>query len=404
MGLCLVSVAAGVLLSGVAGYSYAAEGKKSGAKPTPKKTTLSFQETVAYMKDKLGPKREALRKQGYQTPFLVVQDETKSAAGAAGKKSSSGSEQSSVRISINVASPHGLGAWVTLLEAPIYLIAESDRAKPMGMNKDSCEFADEPNTTSVYMETYPNPQLAMRKSGGFSKEDLDALLDSYEGICKKSPMSAVESDSFSSFNKMIPFSAMFDSGAEHKATQFGSSDTDATISDDAEAAVVSEEDKSIAELSKLGVKVYAPGDNAELSWRQLAGYATIKEEISDTILNYLKHPDIYDSIVTRTRERFESNRPRAILFEGPPGTGLVLSHTATTHTVTTHATKCFRLPYYILTNISRKLTSLVFILMQQDYERAPYSWGLQQAHGSPTGGSHSEQILRRKRKNTYKGM
>ena len=92
-----------------------------------------------------------------------------------------------------------------------------------------------------------------------------------------------------------------------------------------QAGVATQEDKHIAELNKLGIKVYAPGENAELQWKQLAGYRAVKEEISDTVLNYLQHPDIYDSIARGTRERFESNRPRALLFEGPPGTGKTMS-------------------------------------------------------------------------------
>lgn len=42
-------------------------------------------------------------------------------------------------------------------------------------------------------------------------------------------------------------------------------------------------------------------------------------EIEDTILLALKNPDVYDKIARGTRCRFETNRPRAVLFEGPPG-------------------------------------------------------------------------------------
>lgn len=35
----------------------------------------------------------------------------------------------------------------------------------------------------------------------------------------------------------------------------------------------------------------------------------------------LQSPEIYDDIARGTRRKFESNRPRAVLFEGPPGTG-----------------------------------------------------------------------------------
>lgn len=45
----------------------------------------------------------------------------------------------------------------------------------------------------------------------------------------------------------------------------------------------------------------------------------ICREIEDTILLALQKPDVYDDIARGTRRKFESNRPRAVLFEGPPG-------------------------------------------------------------------------------------
>lgn len=42
-------------------------------------------------------------------------------------------------------------------------------------------------------------------------------------------------------------------------------------------------------------------------------------EIEDTILLALHSPEVYDDIARGTRRKFETNRPRAVLFEGPPG-------------------------------------------------------------------------------------
>lgn len=42
-------------------------------------------------------------------------------------------------------------------------------------------------------------------------------------------------------------------------------------------------------------------------------------EIEDTVLLALHNPEVYDNIARETRQKFESNRPRAVLFEGPPG-------------------------------------------------------------------------------------
>ncbi|KAL2630020.1 hypothetical protein R1flu_014706 [Riccia fluitans] len=85
--------------------------------------------------------------------------------------------------------------------------------------------------------------------------------------------------------------------------------------------------KVLEALESMGVKVYGVGTNADgtdiekVSWDTLAGYHEQKREIEDTVLLALKRPDVYDTIARGTRRKYESNRPRAILFEGPPGTG-----------------------------------------------------------------------------------
>ncbi|KAL4628278.1 hypothetical protein ACB092_05G225600 [Castanea dentata] len=86
-------------------------------------------------------------------------------------------------------------------------------------------------------------------------------------------------------------------------------------------------EKSVASLESMGVKVYgldeAPvySSNIEISWDNIAGYDQQKREIEDTILLALHSPEVYDDIAHETRRKFESNRPRAVLFDGPPGTG-----------------------------------------------------------------------------------
>ncbi|KFK30962.1 hypothetical protein AALP_AA6G050000 [Arabis alpina] len=86
-------------------------------------------------------------------------------------------------------------------------------------------------------------------------------------------------------------------------------------------------DKSISQLESMGVRIYGVnkplGDDSvdEISWDNIAGYDQQKREIEDTILMALHSPEVYDDIVRGTRSKFESNRPRAVLFEGPPGTG-----------------------------------------------------------------------------------
>jgi hypothetical protein len=72
-------------------------------------------------------------------------------------------------------------------------------------------------------------------------------------------------------------------------------------------------------LSRFGASVYHSDEC--LSWDTLAGYDELKQRVEETVTLALKYPEVYDMIARSTRERFETNRPKAILFEGPPGTG-----------------------------------------------------------------------------------
>ena len=56
-----------------------------------------------------------------------------------------------------------------------------------------------------------------------------------------------------------------------------------------------------------------------------AGYADQKQQIEDTLLLALLHPEVYENIAKGTRRHPSNNKPRAVLFEGPPGTGKTTS-------------------------------------------------------------------------------
>ena len=86
--------------------------------------------------------------------------------------------------------------------------------------------------------------------------------------------------------------------------------------------------RRLDQLRGLGVTVYEDYlSQNPLTWNYLAGYVDIKQEIQDTLVNALAHPEIYDAIAKQTRQEYEEDacRPRAILFEGPPGTGKTLT-------------------------------------------------------------------------------
>ncbi|MCP4133954.1 MAG: ATP-binding protein [bacterium] len=72
-------------------------------------------------------------------------------------------------------------------------------------------------------------------------------------------------------------------------------------------------------LQKLGASTIT--GNEGINWDYFAGYEEVKRKIRESIILPLRNSDVYDSIARMTRKVFESNRPRAILFEGPPGVG-----------------------------------------------------------------------------------
>jgi SpoVK/Ycf46/Vps4 family AAA+-type ATPase len=73
------------------------------------------------------------------------------------------------------------------------------------------------------------------------------------------------------------------------------------------------------DLESLGATIFNPAHAPD--WEYLAGYENTKEQVTETVINSLKHPEVYEQIARKTRKTFESNQPRAVLFEGPPGTG-----------------------------------------------------------------------------------
>jgi len=87
--------------------------------------------------------------------------------------------------------------------------------------------------------------------------------------------------------------------------------------EDPERAAIREDVKK--NLDELGVIVYE--GNEDFTWDCIAGYEEIKKEVKDIIIYPFKYPEIYKSIAASTRVDSRSNLPRAVLFEGPAGTG-----------------------------------------------------------------------------------
>lgn len=133
------------------------------------------------------------------------------------------------------------------------------------------------------------PEIEFLKQGSFSPTELDALVSILQIAGEKSALSRTM----------------------ERRNPSGASSTN----------------KSVASLEGMGIRVYGLDEphvgssSEEISWDTIAGYDQQKREIEDTVLLALRSPEVYDDIARGTRRKFESNRPRAVLFEGPPGTG-----------------------------------------------------------------------------------
>ena len=82
----------------------------------------------------------------------------------------------------------------------------------------------------------------------------------------------------------------------------------------------------IERLEALGIKVVMPespdeGSRGENEWDALAGSASVREVLEESLLLPLLHPEVYEEVMKGTRREAVAPHAKAVLFTGPPGCG-----------------------------------------------------------------------------------
>ncbi|KAL3129920.1 CDC48-like AAA ATPase [Cryptosporidium hominis] len=139
---------------------------------------------------------------------------------------------------------------------------------------------------------------------------------------------------FDSFSKNLLTDTLIDlntvlSSAENTANEFDQHPRESDFLNKDSSSNIYHDDNVIPLLENLGVQVFLNRDNCDSHrnlWDSLGGYQDVKRQIEEHILLSFKYPDVLDKIVNGTRAQSNSNnRPKLILFEGPPGTGKTTS-------------------------------------------------------------------------------
>lgn len=190
--------------------------------------------------------------------------------------------------------------------------------------------------------------LLLYKTEGFTEADVDAVVDSYITAWSSSPDDQLPGSFLSNFTDVLDALRIGGGGGGKQAFD---PDQDGPYSSSSQHPVPPPSPFSrppltrggsvvergggggaagagndpVSRLRKLGAEVFEKETEEKLDWTCLAGYDSIKAEVEDTVVMALQHAEAYDAIARQTRERYESNRPRAVLFEGPPGTGKTLT-------------------------------------------------------------------------------
>lgn len=164
-------------------------------------------------------------------------------------------------------------------------------------------------------DPYDNFKFVLEKNVDFHQTDVDVILKVYEEAFKpkRTPLGVGVDQNKTNQSPNKPRSR---SKSKSGLNPFSGSNQEEGDVDDSPQGV----------LEKHGCTVFVPGvKRNELDWDYLAGYDSVKRDIEDTVLLALTHGHIYDQITQGTRMKDETNRPKCVLFEGPPGCGKTTS-------------------------------------------------------------------------------
>lgn len=165
-------------------------------------------------------------------------------------------------------------------------------------------------------------KLVLEKMVDFNELDTDMILNAAEHCLKmqKSANDDADEDESPAKSRFSARNAKKNKQGDEMSSEAGSDDSGDT--------------DPVSLLEKHSCTVFLP-DKIEnkLDWDYLAGYEPIKRSIEDTVMLALTHGDVYDQITSLTRMKNETNRPKCVLFEGPPGCGKTTSAKIISHQV-----------------------------------------------------------------------
>ncbi|KAK9706359.1 hypothetical protein RND81_07G118900 [Saponaria officinalis] len=296
--LCVPLVLAGLLGAGIADVAYADADEASSKPPLPPEPSQSYEDLEETAKKERRKLEELLRSKGMQYgsyPRLTVAVKGQKIAIKFQVPSNCEIPRliANLASNLNGGSPMEIQSWDSTVAWQLALSLPHGQMESVGNKDVGKETKSDDGDLCVLMFrsliSPDKPEIEFLKRGSFSFTELNALVSILQIASEKSGQSK---------------------GTERRS-----------------ATGVPSTNKSVASLEAMGIRVFgldqALVDSAsdQISWDNIAGYDHQKREIEDTVLLALRSPEVYDDIARGTRRKFESNRPRAVLFEGPPGTG-----------------------------------------------------------------------------------